>query len=113
MIALGLLSLAALAVSDGRTSGLIGLVAGAAAAPGLLLAGAPFGDDANYPLAVAASIPLWLVLGFWASRRATVRSMAGWVDYARELAWLTVSVIVGAIVGIAVAASMVGEALIL
>lgn len=113
MIVLGALALIALAVSDSRTSGLIGLVAGASAAPGLLLAGAPFGDDANYPLAVAASIPLWLALGWWASRRATTRSMAGWIDFVRELTWLTLAVIVGAIVGIAISASMVGESLIL
>ena len=71
MALFGAISVIALRVGDGRTSGLIGLVAGVSAAPGLLVAGAPLADDAQYPLAVLASVPLWLFLGFVASRRAT------------------------------------------
>ncbi len=112
-LVLGAVAVIALAVSDTRASGLIGLVAGASAAPGLLVAGAPFGDDGNYPLAIVASIPMWLLIGWWASRRATSRSVAGWADYARELVWLTLAVVAGAVVAIVVAASVVGESLIL
>lgn len=112
MAILGAIALIALAVGDGRTSGLIGLLAGAAAAPGLLVAGAPFGDEANYPIAVLASVPLWLVLGWVAAGRATRRPIASWADYARELTYLTIAVIVGAGVALFVAAAIVGQALI-
>jgi hypothetical protein len=112
MAILGAIALIALELGDGRTSGLIGLAAGTAAAPGLLVAGAPFGDEANYPIAVLASVPLWLVLGSVAARRATRRSIATWSDYARELAYLTIAVIVGAGLALYIAAKIVGEALI-
>jgi hypothetical protein len=112
MAILGAIALVSLEVGDGRVSGLIGLLAGTAAAPGLLVAGAPFGDDAQYPMAVLASVPLWLVLGWVAARRATRRPIATWGDYARELAYLTLAVILGAVIALVVAASLVSEALI-
>lgn len=112
MAILGAVAFVALELGDGRTSGLIGLLAGTAAAPGLLVVGAPFGDEANYPLAVLASVPLWLILGGVAARRATRRSIATWGDYARELTYLTIAVILGAGIALFVAASIVGEALI-
>ena len=49
---LGATSWLILRLGDGRTSGILGLVSGVAAAPGLLVVGAPFGDDTRYPLAV-------------------------------------------------------------
>ena len=103
----------ALQLGDGRTSGLIGLVTGVSAAPGLLVAGAPFADDGRYPLAVVASIPLWLMLGLVASRRATKRPMATWTDYWRELMWLTSGVVIGAVAALVAATSILGESLIL
>ena len=112
MVILGAVSLIALRAGDGRTSGLIGLFSGVSAAPGLLVAGAPLADDARYPLAVLASVPLWLALGFLASRRATNRVMAGWLDYWRELLWLTAGVILGAIGALIVATALLGESLI-
>jgi len=112
MAVLGVIALAALGFGDGRVSGLTGLFVGTAAAPGLLVAGAPFGDEANYPLAVAASVPLWLVLGFVAAVRATRRPIATWTDYARELICLTIAVGVGAATALLVATSVVGESLI-
>ena len=112
MAILGALSLIALRMGDGRTSGLIGLISGVSAAPGLLIAGAPLADDARYPLAVLASVPLWLALGFVASRRATNRVLAGWPDYWRELLWLTAGVILGAAGALIVATALLGESLI-
>jgi hypothetical protein len=111
-IVMGLTAWTALRVSDSRTSGILGLFGGVAAAPGLLVAGAPFGDESKYPLAVAASIPLWLLLGLLASRRATRRTMASWSDYWRELFWLTIGVIVGSAAALVVAASVLGESLV-
>ena len=112
MIVLGAIAMLALRLGDGRTSGLIGLVAGVSAAPGLLIAGAPFSDDAAYPLAVLASTPLWLLLGLLASRRATRTSVATWRDYARELLWLTIAVVLGASGALIAATASLGESLI-
>lgn len=113
MAILGAISMISLRVGDGRNSGLIGLVGGVSAAPGLLVAGAPLADDARYPLAVLASIPLWIALGFLASRRATRSPMATWRDYWRELFWLTIAVILGASAALIAATAILGESLIL
>lgn len=112
MAILGGIAMLSLRVGDGRTSGLIGLVGGVSAAPGLLVAGAPLADDARYPLAVLASVPLWLLLGFLASRRATRTPIAVWRDYARELFWLTVAVVIGACGALIAATAVLGESLI-
>lgn len=112
MAILGAIAWLALRLGDGRTSGLIGLVAGVAAAPGLLVAGAPLADNSSYPPAVLASIPLWLCLGFLASRRATVSPIAAWRDYWREMVWLTVAVVLGASAALIAATAILGESLI-
>jgi hypothetical protein len=113
MMLLGGIALVSLRVGEGRASGLIGLVGGVSAAPGLLVAGAPFADDGRYPLAIVASAPLWLVLGLIASRRATQAVVASWRDYWRELLWLTVAVMAGATIALLIATSVLGESLIL
>ena len=112
MVVLGVVALVALELFDGRLSGLVGLFAGATAAPGLLVAGAPFGDESNYPLAVLASVPLWMFLGYVAANRATRRAVATWGDYARELLLLTLAVAIGAGIALVVAATVVGRSLI-
>ncbi len=112
MAVLGAISLLALRLGDGRPSGLIGLISGVSAAPGLLLAGAPLADDARYPLAVLGSIPLWLLLGLLASRRATGRPVAGWSDYWREILWLVLGVVTGAWAALIAATLILGESLI-
>jgi hypothetical protein len=113
MAILGGIAAAALQLGNGRSSGLIGLVGGVSAAPGLMVAGAPFSDNGGYPLAVVASIPLWLVLGWLASRRATKRPMASWSDYAREMTWLTIGVVMGAVAALVAATAVLSESLIL
>jgi hypothetical protein len=112
MAVLGAISVIVLRIGDGRTSGLIGLVSGVSAAPGLLVAGAPLADDTRYPLAVLASVPLWLILGFVASRRATASPIAAWRDYARELFWLSIAVVLGASAALIAATAILGESLI-
>lgn len=112
MAILGAIATIALRVGDGKTSGLVGLVAGVSAAPGLLIAGAPFSDDARYPLAVLASSLLWLLLGLLASRRATRIPTATWRDYARELLWLTIAVVAGCGLALVAATASLGESLI-
>jgi hypothetical protein len=112
MAVLGAVSWLSLRMGDGRTSGLLALVAGVSAAPGLLFVGAPFADDANYPMAILASMPLWLVLGLIASRRATRTTVASWRDFWREMTYLTVAVVIGAIVALAAATKILDESLV-
>ena len=112
MALLGAISWLSLRIGEGRTSGLLALVAGVSAAPGLLFVGAPFADDAKYPMAVLASIPLWLLLGLIASRRATRSTVASWRDYWREMTYLTVAVVIGAIVALAAATKILDESLV-
>lgn len=113
MVLLGATAVVALQLGDGRSSGLIGLVAGVTAAPGLLVAGAPFADEARYPLAVLASVPLWMLLGLIAARRATAPVLASWRDYWRELTWMTIGVLMGAIAALIAATTILGESVIL
>jgi len=96
---------------DGRWSGAFGLFGGVIAAPGLLVAGAPFGDDDHYRIAVVASVPLWLLVSFVASRRATRSPMASWTDFWREYTWLAAGVALGAIGSLVAASAILGEAL--
>lgn len=113
MVILGGIALLALRLGDGRLSGLIGLIGGVSAAPGLLLAGAPLANSDQYPLAVLASVPLWLVLGLIASRRATALVVASWRDYWRELMFLTVAVALGALGALIAASQILGESIVL
>ncbi len=109
---MGSIAWVALKTSDGRLSGILGLFGGVSAAPGLLIAGAPFGDESQYPLAVLASIPLWMLLGFVASRRATRSVVASWRDYWLQLTWLTIGVIAGSVAALVAAASILGESMV-
>lgn len=113
MVVMGATALIALQVGDGRLSGLVGLIGGVSAAPGLLLAGAPLASSDNYLIAIAASVPLWLVLGLIASRRATVHVVASWRDYGRELAFLTIAVVLGALAALIAATQILGESILL
>jgi hypothetical protein len=108
---LGVVAWAALRASDDRWSGVVGLFGGVIAAPGLLVAGAPFGNDSTYRLAVIASAPLWILVGFAASRRSTRSPMATWSDFWREYSWLALGVAVGAVGALVVASAVLGESL--
>jgi hypothetical protein len=109
---LGAASWLILRAGDGRTSGILGLVTGVAAAPGLLVVGAPFAPQERYPLAVLASVPLWMLLGLLAGRRATRTVVASWRDYWREMTLLTWSVMLGAIGALVAATLVLGETLV-
>lgn len=113
MALLGGVALVSLRIGEGRLSGLIGLIGGVSAAPGLLIAGAPLANSGDYPMAVLASIPLWLLLGLIASRRATVPAVASWRDYWRELIFLTIAVMLGAIAALIAATQILGESIVL
>jgi hypothetical protein len=58
-------------------------------------------------------VPLWLLLGLVASRRATTRAVASWRDYWRELGFLTVGVLLGALAALIAATQILGESIVL
>lgn len=101
--------LAVLRWSEASWSGSVGLLGGVLGAPGLLLAGAPFGDRGLYPVAIGGSVVLWLLVGVLASRRSTRNPMATWSDFWRHCVPLTVGVWIGAGAGLLIAALVVGE----
>lgn len=108
----GVIALISLRLFEGPASGAIGLLAGVCAAPGLLAVGAPFGDDSRYPLAVLASVAVWLIVGVIAARRATRDPFATWADFWRHLAWLAAGIWVGAGLALAIAALVVSDSLV-
>lgn len=109
---LGAVALVVLWIGSGRLSALIGLLAGVTAAPGLLAVGAPIAEQSTYPAAIVASIVFWAVLGLVAAWRATRRPVASWRDFWTAYLWLAIAVVIGAGVGIVVAAARLGESLL-
>lgn len=112
MAVIGGVAWLSLRLGDSPMSGLVGLLGGVTAAPGLLIAGAPLGDDSRYPLAVVASIPFWILIGAIAAYRATRPAIASWHDYWRELTWLSIAVLLGATFALVLASAFLGESLI-
>jgi hypothetical protein len=108
----GTLAYLALEMSDAAWSGAVGLVAGVLAAPVLLAVGAPFSNRELYPLAVAASLVIWVLVGFLAARRATRNPMASWADFWRHYAWMLGGIWVGAVAAMLIASQVVGESLV-
>lgn len=108
----GGLGVGALKGSEASWSGTVGLLGSVLGAPGLLLAGAPFGDRGLYPIAVLGSAVIWLLVGFFAARRATRHPMATWSDFWRHCLPLTIGIWVGAATGLAVAAFVVGDGIL-
>jgi hypothetical protein len=107
----GTVALLSLRFFDTASSGAVGLIGGVFAAPGLLAAGAPFGDKGLYPAAIGASAVLWLVVGVLASRRATRNPMATWADFWRHYAWLCGGIWLGCAAALVAAAMTIGESL--
>jgi hypothetical protein len=110
--ALGTIALVALNVGESTTTGLIGLVLGVFAAPGLLAVGAPFSSTTLYPIGVAVSVVLWLIVGYLAARRATRNPMASWGDFWRNYWWLAAGIWAGATAALIIARYTIGEALV-
>jgi hypothetical protein len=109
---LGAIAVIALRLFEGKTSGYVGLIAGEMSAPGLLAVGAPFSDSSLYPIGIAISAMLWLIVGAIAARRTTRNPMAGWGDYWRTFFWLAGGIWLGAAAALVVARAAVGEALV-
>ncbi len=96
---------------DTAWSGAVGLIGGVFAAPALLAAGAPFGDRSLYPVAIAASAVMWMLVGLLAARRATRNPMATWSDFWRHYTWMCAGVWVGASAALVVAALSISDSL--
>ena len=99
-------------MSDAAWSGAVWLVGGVFAAPCLLLVGAPFGEEDLYPIAIGASVLLWLLVGLLAARRATRNPVATWSDYWRHYAWLCGGIWAGCAVALGVAAVVISDSLV-
>lgn len=108
----GAIAYLSLQMFDTAWSGAVGFVGGVFAAPGLLAVGAPFGDRDLYPLAVAASGVLWVLVGLIASRRATRHPMATWSDYWRHYGWLVAGIWAGVGAALVIATVAVGDAIV-
>ncbi len=108
---LGAIAYAALKWSDATWSGAVGLIGGVCAAPCLLLVGAPFGEHDLYGLAIGASVLLWLLVGFLASRRATRSPVATWNDYWHHFAWMCGGIWLGSCLALAIAAAVISDSL--
>lgn len=109
--AVGAIAWLSLRLFDTAWSGAVGLIGGVFAAPGLLAAGAPFGDNDLYPVAVIASGLMWLLIGFVAARRATRNPMATWGDFWRHYLWMLGGVWLGAGTALAIAALSISDSL--
>lgn len=110
---LGLGAVAVLEFADGLASGVVGLILGVCAAPGLLVLGAPFeSGDVTYIGGIAISIGLWLVIGVIASRVATRNPVASFTDFWRAYRWLAVGVFVGVLAALGASALLVDQSLV-
>lgn len=102
----------ALKGSDAPWSGVIGLLGAVAAAPLLLVVGAPLGDSDLYLPAIVLSIPFWMLVGYVAARRATRFALATWSDWWRHYLPMMFGVWIGAGVALLIATLAIGESLI-
>ena len=109
---IGAIGVAALVLGSGRLAAVIGLMGTVWAAPGLPAVGAPIGDAATYPFAVLGSALGWALLAVIAARRAVRSPIADWWDFWREMTAVYLAVLVGAGVGVAIAAWRLGGQLL-
>lgn len=106
-IALGLVAAMLLVGSESAWRGAPGFILAVASIPTLPLFGVPvMGGTTRWALAVVTSSMLWFAIGTLAARRSTSRVVTGWPEWRREYVRLSVGVWVGALVGLAVAATV-------
>lgn len=110
--ALGAAAVAVLSLTDGVTSGWLGLVLGVCAAPGLLVIGVPFASSSTYPIGIAISAVIWLAVGIAASRVATRNPVATFTDFWRAYRWLAAAVWVGVGAALVGATALLGRQLV-
>jgi hypothetical protein len=79
--------------------GAAGFLSASFAGPTLLLLGVPIkGGTTRYAIAFVTSAALWLILGAWASRRASIAPVPKWSSWWREFLWLAIPVWLGSLV---------------
>lgn len=106
-IALGLVAAMLLVGSESAWRGAPGFILAVASIPTLPLFGVPvMGGTTRWALAVVTSSMLWFAIGTLAARRSTSRAVTSWPEWRREYVRLSVGVWVGALVGLAVAATV-------
>jgi len=109
---LGLVAVVITRIFDSRLTGLGGLVGSLVAAPALLIVGAPFAGASSYLLAIAASVVIWMLLGWISAVRSTRNPMAQWSDYWREYLWMAGGVAAGVIAALVFTSLLIGDSLL-
>ncbi|MEM9040292.1 MAG: hypothetical protein AAGD33_10400 [Actinomycetota bacterium] len=109
---IGIAAYLSLRISDSTWSGAVGLIGGYLGAPLLLAVGAPFGERSLYPVAVVASVVLWLLIGMLAARRATRNPFATWADFWRHYGWMLLGIWVGVAGALVVATVRIGSGIV-
>lgn len=93
--------------SDSAWRGVPGFVLAVIAVPTLPMTGIPvMGGFARWLIALITSAGVWIAVGAVAARRSSRRPMASWPEWRREWLRLAVGIWVGALVGIAVAGTL-------
>lgn len=93
--------------SDSAWRGVPGFVLAVVAIPTLPMTGIPvMGGGVRWAIALATSAVLWFAVGAIAARRSSSRAVASWPEWRREWLRLAVGVWAGALVGIAVAGTI-------
>lgn len=109
---LGGIALLVLELTDGTASGVVVLVTGVCAAPGLLAFGGPLATSDDRPIGIAISLVIWLVVGVVAGRVATRNPVASFTDFWRAYRWLAAGVFIGALAGLGAASLVVDRSLL-
>lgn len=109
---LGAVALLTLELTDGTVSGVVVLITGIGAAPGLLAFGGPLATSDERPIGIAISIVLWLIVGVIASRVATRNPVASFTDYWRAYRWLALGVLIGSMAALGAASLVIDRSLL-
>ena len=92
--------------ATGHTSnmlGIVGSVLALLAVPTAVAFGIPVEvGPVRAGLAIATSLLLWALLGWWASRRVSQRVIGGWREWLVEFGWVTFCLWAGVLTGVGV-----------
>ena len=92
--------------ATGHTSnmlGIVGSVLALLAVPTAVAFGIPVEvGPVRAGLAIATSLVLWALLGWWASRRVSQRVIGGWREWLIEFGWVTFCLWAGVLTGVGV-----------
>ncbi len=104
---IAVLSAILLVGSQSAWRGVPGFVLAIVALPTLPMTGIPvMGGTFRWLVALATSAGVWFLVGAVASRRASSRALSSWPEWRREWLRLAVGIWLGALVGIALAGTL-------